>query len=390
MLVLFNQVMGGVDILSGGEKITVELLRRWKKYQEVTVIMPENGLDLIRTKEHLDVKYITLPLTLLDKHRLYWKYNLAIPLIWFIHTVMATIKILRINIDKKCLFSSGDFFCNIIPAFLLKIRDKKINWMVLIFHIIESPFKRKGGNSFLSNLTSYLLQRFSFCFIRSKADKVLVLNEDLKNQLVTDGFAVKRLFVSGAGVNLNEIESVLSPEDKIYDACFMARLSPTKGVLDIPLIWREVIKEKKNSKLLIIGGGTEKEERTMHSSIIQSNISGQIEMAGFKTGIEKYRLMKSCKIFIFPSYEEGFALSILEAMACRLPVVAWDLPAFKAVYEDTIITALKGNLKLFARAIISLLANEKMRQDYAEKGYHFAKRYDWDIVAKRAYEGINN
>ncbi len=54
---------------------------------DVSMIIPEHGLDLIKGKERLDVKYITLQLTFLDKNSLYWKYTFLIPLIWLIHTV---------------------------------------------------------------------------------------------------------------------------------------------------------------------------------------------------------------------------------------------------------------------------------------------------------------
>ena len=38
--------------------------------------------------------------------------------------------------------------------------------------------------------------------------------------------------------------------------------------------------------------------------------------------------MKSSKLFIFPSYEEGWGISITEAMACGLAVVCYDLKAY--------------------------------------------------------------
>ncbi len=394
MVVLLNQIIGGADILSGGEKISVEFIRRWKRFLEITVIMPEHGLDLIKTKEGLEVSYITLPSTLADKKYLYLKSSFFIPLIlfsWIIQTIRSFIKLLDINIKDNKIFSAGDFFCNTIPPFLLKIRNKNIIWVVFIFHIIDSPFKRKGGCYFLNNLTSYLLQKFSLCLVRKKADKILVLNEEVKNKLINRDFERSKIFVSGAGIDFANIDAITSGVPTRYDVCFMARLSPTKGIFDIPRIWQGIIRSRVGSSLLLIGGGGFKQDVVRLKNLISEyNLEKYIDMVGSKIGEEKYNLMKSCKIFIFPSHEEGFAISILEAMACKLPVVAWDLPVYNVIYKDSIITAPEGNVDIFVKEILNLLSDENLRKTYADRVYNFAKQYDWDIVAQKAYERINN
>ncbi len=389
MLVFFNQVIGGAKHLAGGEKTIVELIRRWKRFIEITVVIPENGIDLLQTKEKLDIKYISLPLTFLDKNSLYWKYTFLIPVIWFIHTVRSCRKTLNINIEDKKIFSSGDFFCNIIPAFLLKIRDKEIDWIVSIFHIIDSPLRREGGFSFFSNTASYIFQNFSFWLIRKRADIIFVLNKDVENSLIKMGFDEKKLYILGAGIDFGNIDAIAPDDDTVYDACFMARLSATKGIFYLPKIWEEVSRKIKKVKLLIIGTGLQKDMAKLNYLISEANLNGRIEMVGFKDEAVKYALMKSSKIFIFPSYEEGFAISILEAIACKLPVIAWDLPVYKSVYKDTIITVPKGNVARFVKEILNLLSDEKLRILRAERAYNFARQYDWDFVASKAYERIN-
>jgi glycosyltransferase involved in cell wall biosynthesis len=389
MVVLLNQVIGGVKILSGGEKIVVELLRRWKKFYDIEVIMPQKGLELIKDKEGLEVKYHTLPLTFLDRGNQYWRHRFLIFFIWLAHTARSCAKISKMRIADNIIYSAGDFFPNIIPAFLKKAMDKKIIWIVSVFHIIDSPMKKRKGQKFLDSLASWLFQNCSFRLMRGRANLILVLNSYVKSQLAKNGFDEQKIQVLGAGIDLKYIDSVAGGEVK-YAACFMARLSPTKGIIDLPRIWVEVIKERPDSRLLIIGGGTENEESKMRSLIAQYKMERQIEMAGVvKAGKEKYGLMKSCRLFIFPSYEEGFAISILEAMACGLPVVAWDLPEYQAIYNDNLLTVPTGNTGLFAKMVVNLLANEKMMQAGADKGYAFSRNYDWDVLAQKAHQMIN-
>lgn len=394
MVVFLNQIIGGLDILSGGEKISVEFIRRWQRFLEITVIMPEQGLDLIKTKQGLKVNYITLPSTFGDKNHIYLKSRFFTPLIifgWIIQTIRSLIKLPDIKTEDNKIFSAGDFFCNTIPPFLFKIRNKNIIWIVFIFHIIDSPFKRKSGYYFLNNFISYLLQKFSLCLVRKKADKILVLNGEVKLGLIRMGFEESKIFVSGAGIDFAKIDAVNYNALARYDACFMARLSPTKGIFDIPRIWQGIIKSRAGSRLLLIGGGGFREDvERLKNLISEYNLEKYIDMAGSKTGEEKYSLMKSCKILIFPSHEEGFAISILEAMACKLPVVAWDLTVYKDIYKEAIITVPDGKFDIFINEIIKLLSDDNLRKKYSEKAYNFAKQHDWDTVAEMAYQAIMN
>ncbi len=393
MLVFLNQIIGGADILSGGERIAVELLKRWREFVDITVITPEEGLDLIKKEEGLSINYIILPTLPIIKKLPYLKSAFFKPLIivnWFISTIRTCKKLPTINLIDNKIFSAGDFFCNTIPAFLLKIKNKDLVWIVCVFHIIDSPFRRKSRHHFLNNLVSFLIQRTSLFFIKRAADKILVLNEEVKSNLTAMGFEKNKIFVSGAGIDFSCIDAVTSNGSKI-DACFMARLTPIKGIFDIPKMWQGVCNDKEDARLLLIGGGGFKHDVIRLQSLIHEyHLDKHIDMVGTKTGAEKYRLMKTCKIFVFPSYEEGFAISILEAMACKLVVVAWDLPVYRSIYKDTIITVPIGNIEMLAKKVLGLLKNEDLRNEISEKAYNFSKQYDWDLVAQKAYAKINN
>jgi len=65
--------------------------------------------------------------------------------------------------------------------------------------------------------------------------------------------------------------------------------------------------------------------------------------------------MKSARVFIFPSYEEGLSLTLMEALACDLPVIAWDLPVYNSVYQNRIITVPAGDIEMFRKKIIEVL-----------------------------------
>jgi len=74
----------------------------------------------------------------------------------------------------------------------------------------------------------------------------------------------------------------------------------------------------------------------------------------------EFQVLKSSKIFILPSYNESWALVVCEAMACGLPVVAYDLPVFEEVYKKGMILIPIGDIDKFAGAILKLLYDIKL------------------------------
>jgi glycosyltransferase involved in cell wall biosynthesis len=99
--------------------------------------------------------------------------------------------------------------------------------------------------------------------------------------------------------------------------------------------------------------------------------------------------MKASKIFVFPSYLESFAIVVCEALACGLPVVAYELPAYRDFYGNSLAYVSIGNVKALAGKIIELLNDVDMCEKLAKAGNHIAKKYDWENVAKQQIKAIN-
>jgi hypothetical protein len=78
-------------------------------------------------------------------------------------TIISLSKLSLLKTD--IIYATGDFFCDIIPAFFAKIIYPKTKTVVCIHHINENPFKRKT-NSFISGIVSYLVQQLSFSLIK--------------------------------------------------------------------------------------------------------------------------------------------------------------------------------------------------------------------------------
>lgn len=109
-----------------------------------------------------------------------------------------------------------------------------------------------------------------------------------------------------------------------------ARLEPIKGhiyLLQAILKIREQIPE---SLFLFLGDGGERNK--IFNFIKENNLNNTIHLIGFKNNVIDY--LKNSDVFVLPSISEGFPLSVLEAMACGLPVISTKISGVSELIQD--------------------------------------------------------
>ena len=93
-------------------------------------------------------------------------------------------------------------------------------------------------------------------------------------------------------------------------------------------------------------------------------------------------------MYILPSYREGLPLTLFEAMASGLPIVA--TPVNGVPYEmkdpDNGFLVPYGDIPATKEAIEKLLDNEELAKKVSKENIKLAKKYDWDIIADRTLE----
>lgn len=288
---------------------------------------------------------------------------------------------------KVIIYSSSDLFWEVIPAYFFKTRKKSIKWVQVIHHIYPDWRKRPGRKAV--NFFGYYLQGFSFWLIRKKADKIIVLNNIVKNDLMQMSFSENKIFVSSNGIDINHFENMEKAE-LVYDGVFLARLSYSKGIIDLIEIWKNVCRELSQAKLAVIGGGSKETKNFLIKKINDFNLKKNIDLLGFLEDDEAYPILKSGKVFLFPSHEEGWGVAIAEAMACGLPVVSWDLPTYEEIFGNYTMQIKENDVGLFSKKTLDFLKDEEKRREFGGKGKEFIKKYSWDNVAEKELEIIKS
>jgi glycosyltransferase involved in cell wall biosynthesis len=279
------------------------------------------------------------------------------------------------------LYATSDFLPDVLPILFLKLRYKRVKWVQVIHHVQGSPFTRVG-RGFLVSFLVFLSQRLSFRLAKRRCDLTIIVNPLIRSQLKEIGFDEEKIFVNYNGVNLEKIRSIGRSEKK-YDGVFLGRINYSKGVFDLVKTWSAVVKEHPKAKLAIIGRGDSKIEKILFTYASRLNLSQNIDFLGYLDEVKAFGILKSAKTFLFPSYEEGFGIAILEAMACGLPIVTYNLPAYKEIYGDRLITVPLGRTDLMSQHVCYLLENANIARTVGDAGMELVKEYDWGKIAQR-------
>lgn len=122
----------------------------------------------------------------------------------------------------------------------------------------------------------------------------------------------------------------------------------------------EAQKKLNNLHLVIIGEGPLKQQ--MASWIEAKNLHDRIHLLGIKSLTEIIELAQSSDLFILTSAFEAGPISVLEALACGLPVISSDVGLVKEVVMDGITGYLVSDQspKSFASKIIEIINNQEM------------------------------
>jgi len=355
--------------ISGGDIRFIEIAKRFPRENvEIWVVTSKLGKGLCE-KRGLKAKYV---LTTTED-----RINNVI--YTYLRRIICAI-FLKLEIKNNAiLWSTSDFLPDVFPAFLLKRKNPRMIWIASIYHLIPDPFKRSGRLK-LSNVLSYVGQWVSLLMIRRQADLIQTETRFLKSKLVKKyKMSSERIIVIPSGIDTKVIEASSSKE-KIYDACFLARLHPSKGIFDLIKAWEYVCERKKDVKLAIAGGGPIKILGKLKSMVKSLGLERNVAILGFLSEEEKYKLLRSSKLYLLPSYEEGIPITFYEAMYCGLPVVTYYLPTYEEI-KDYIVSVPLGDVKKLAEEIIRLLEDEDLALRLGDKGRKLAKEHTWDKVA---------
>lgn len=128
-------------------------------------------------------------------------------------------------------------------------------------------------------------------------------------------------------------------------------------------IFAELVKQKPESRLLLVGEG--EEEKALRNKAKTLNIAGQVIFYGVSKQIEY--LLWAMDMFVFPSHFEGFGIVAIEAQAAGLPVIVSEfIPQEAYITEQVKRLSLQDSAKDWANKIVYTESSIAGREHYAD------------------------
>ena len=134
----------------------------------------------------------------------------------------------------------------------------------------------------------------------------------------------------------------------------IARLSPVKNHDFILQIFNEVLKEKDNAKLVLIGEGIL--EKQIRNKINEMGIQHQVLLLGKRNDV--HELLSALDMFLFPSIFEGYSNAVLEAQTSGLPcLISSSIPKDVVLSRDCLQLPLNLSAKHWAKVLLKFNTN---------------------------------
>lgn len=197
----------------------------------------------------------------------------------------------------------------------------------------------------------------------------------IRRMLIDDGIPEENVVVVYDGVNVGAIDKV--PAADVHTTFWLphgapvvgnvAALTPQKGHRHLVAAAARVVREVPDARFLIIGEG--ELHHALEHQVKQLGLERHVLLTGHRS--DAMALVKSLDIFVVSSVTEGLGTAVLEAMACRRPVVATRAGGI----PETIVDGQTGLLvppqdeAALADAIVRLLRDPALRSQLAEAGH---------------------
>jgi glycosyltransferase involved in cell wall biosynthesis len=274
----------------------------------------------------------------------------------------------------------------LIPRMRNIIRKEKID----IVHIHTTSFDR-----FYSGLSSFLRRRLEWGLNHS--DALICLSEGWR-QFFAKIFRETKVYVLENAIDLEPFREL--GEHRNYDdraeftALYLGRISEMKGTFDLVDVARKLKDEGTHVHFIVAGRSERGETSKLRWTLRDAGLSDWFEFPGEVTGFHRDELFRKADCFILPSHAEGMPITVIEAFAVGLPVIATDVGAVPEIIhnEENGLIVKARDIDGFVRSLTRLKMGRELREKLGRAGYGDAQRRfsaaRWITELRRIYSEV--
>lgn len=237
--------------------------------------------------------------------------------------------------------------------------------------------------------------------ILKQADYFISLSSDISEEMIAYGVNQDQINLIPNSVDTKQFYSVdnlkkselrrqlsLPLEDKIV--IFTGRLLDIKGLPLLVRVWKKLQSIHQHSKLLIVGGGSKDLhdcEANLKEYVDYNGLQNSVCFTGNVTNVSEY--LQASDIFVFPTENEAFGISLIEAMACGLPVISTPVGGIKEIltHGQNGLMVEVGNFEQLHDSIQTLITDDYLSASLGKAALQTVRnRYSRETIAKKYIE----
>jgi glycosyltransferase involved in cell wall biosynthesis len=246
----------------------------------------------------------------------------------------------------------------------------------------------------LASVTGRLYYRAMISAAVRKADKVITVSEFSKQDILEHvKVAPEKLQVIYPGVDA----SFRPPSE---DCIREVRLR--YGITSDYILYAGIFKPRKNHAglihafrhfldsgaraQLVIAGPPDQSVVAVRQLIDEFGLADGVVFTGFVSESDLPALYSGARVYACPSSYEGFGFTVLEAMACGVPVVCSQSTSLPEVAGDAALFADSSSPQEFGRALVQAVRDVSLRTKLVERGLANSRRFQWCWTAERVLD----
>jgi D-inositol-3-phosphate glycosyltransferase len=203
------------------------------------------------------------------------------------------------------------------------------------FEIVESISSESLDqmNGFFGRALSRILKRGQFLAL-SRADRIIAISDDISSVLRRAGYRTSSITNIPNAIDVerfaplrpgerDSLRSRLGFSNERTVVLYTGRLSRAKGLMMLMQTWPQLVAGDGSLLLVLLGGGRDSWdncEEEIAEFVRANRLEAHVALLGHSDRVHEY--LQAADMFVSPSDYEGFGLSIVEALACALPVVS--------------------------------------------------------------------
>ncbi|MEK6631475.1 MAG: glycosyltransferase family 1 protein, partial [Acidobacteriota bacterium] len=167
---------------------------------------------------------------------------------------------------------------------------------------------------------------------------------------------------------------------------FVGTLEPRKNVPGLLDAYQRMVANWPDAPTLVLAGGSTPAAEPWLARIADGPLAAKVEARGYVADRDRRALYDGAAVLVLPSFDEGFGLPVLEAMAVGVPVVATTRGAIPEVAGDAALLVDPEDGDAIAHAIKRVLTEPGLASSLRAAGFTRARKFDWAASARTLLE----